>query len=206
MGRVSRWNPLRGLTRSWGHFTRRPRPTQIRTVVAIGAVLIGTAVWIASAPSSASPTAAPTATQPVQGAGGSAVPVSQASTSSRGVSAKSINVVFPVVSLTSLAGKEGFASDVEYGEQTKAIQLFVKQVNDQGGINGRTINPIITTFDPTNESDMRALCKTWTEGSPAAFAVVDGLGHLDRGQSTVHYPGGTHPLHRPVDHGDQLDQ
>ena len=23
---------------------------------------------------------------------------------------------------------------------------------------------------------MRALCKTWTEGSPAAFAVLDGIG------------------------------
>jgi hypothetical protein len=84
--------------------------------------------------------------------------------------------VFPVVSLNSLAGQEGFANDAEFGEQTKAIQLFVKQINDAGGIYGRKINPIITTFDPTNESEMRALCKTWTEGSPAAFAVLDGLG------------------------------
>ena len=88
----------------------------------------------------------------------------------------SINVVFPVVSLNSLAGREGFAEDAEYGEQTKAIELFVKQINDAGGINGRKINPIITTFDPTNETEMRALCKTWTEGSPAVFAVLDGLG------------------------------
>lgn len=88
----------------------------------------------------------------------------------------SINVVFPVVSLNSLAGREGFATDAEYGEQSKAIRLFVQQINDSGGINGRNINPIITNFDPTNESEMRALCKTWTEGSPAAFAVLDGLG------------------------------
>ena len=88
----------------------------------------------------------------------------------------SIALVFPVVALGSLAGKEGFASDAEFGEQTKAIDLFVKQINDKGGINGRKINPIITTFDPTNETEMRALCKTWTEGSPAAFAVLDGLG------------------------------
>jgi Periplasmic binding protein len=177
MGRVSRWNPFTGMARSWGHFTRRPRPTQIRTVVAIGAVLVGTVVWVASAPSTASSNAPSPAPQPgQQGGSGSATPVSQASTSSRGVTAKSINVVFPVVSLTSLAGREGFASDVEYGEQTKAILLFVKQVNQSGGINGRSINPIITTYDPTNETDMRALCKTWTEGSPAAFAVLDGLG------------------------------
>ncbi len=109
-------------------------------------------------------------------AGTAAVPVSQASTSTRGVSAGSINVVFPVVSLSSLAGQEGFASDLEFGEQSKAIQLYVKQINDAGGINGRMINPIITTFDPLSQSGMRSLCKTWTEGSPAAFAVVDGLG------------------------------
>jgi hypothetical protein len=92
------------------------------------------------------------------------------------VTAHSINVAFPVVSLNSLAGQEGFATDAEFGEQTKAINFYVKQINDAGGINGRKINPIITTFDPTNESEMRALCKTWTEGSPAAFAVLDGLG------------------------------
>jgi hypothetical protein len=88
----------------------------------------------------------------------------------------SINVVFPVVALTSLAGKEGFASDAEYGEQSKAINLFVKHINETGGINGRKINPMIVMFDPTNETDMRALCKTWTEGSPPVFAVLDGLG------------------------------
>jgi hypothetical protein len=102
--------------------------------------------------------------------------VSKASTSSRGVTAKAINVVFPVVSLNSLAGQEGFAQDAEYGEQTKAIKFYVGRINRTGGINGRKINPIITTFDPTNESAMRALCKTWTEGSPAAFAVLDGIG------------------------------
>ena len=87
-----------------------------------------------------------------------------------------INVVFPVVSLNSLAGKEGFAQDTEFGEQTKAINLYVNQINTAGGINGRKINPIIVNFDPTNETDMRALCKNWTEGSPAAFAVLDGVG------------------------------
>ena len=108
--------------------------------------------------------------------GGSPTPVNRASTSARGVTAKSINVVFPVVSLSSLAGQEGFASDPEFAEQNKAIKFFVGQVNKSGGINGRKINPIITTFDPTDESAMRALCKTWTEGSPAAFAVLDGIG------------------------------
>ena len=173
----TRWNPLGGIARSWGHFVRRRRSTQIRTVVLIVAVIAGTTVWVATSPSGSS---APAASNPGVTTGGSGgggpSPVSSASTSSRGVTDHSINVVFPVVALGSLAGKEGFASDAEFGEQTKAIDLFVKQINDKGGIHGRKINPIISTFDPTNETEMRALCKTWTEGSPAAFAVLDGLG------------------------------
>jgi len=125
----------------------------------VGAVLVGTAGCGASASSTTSTTGS-SSTSGTSGASPSSV--STASTSTRGVTADSINVVFPVVSLSSLAGQEGFASDPEYAEQTKAINFYVKQVNDAGGINGRKINPIITTFDPTNESEMRALCKTWT--------------------------------------------
>ncbi len=116
----------------------------------------------------AHPGAAGTATAPT--------PVTGASTSARGVTSTRINVVFPVVNLQALSSEIGFAGDVEYTEQAKAIKLFVGQINQSGGINGRKINPIISYFDPTNESNMRALCKDWTEGSPAAFAVLDGVG------------------------------
>ena len=178
MSGPTRWNPLGGLIRSWGHFIRRPRSTQIRTVALIVAVIAGTTIWVATSPSasSASSASGQTPTQTTAGTGSGASSVSTASTSSRGVTQHSINVVFPVVALNSLAGQEGFAADVEFGEQTKAIDLFVKQINDTGGINGRKINPIITSFDPTNETEMRSLCKTWTEGSPPVFAVLDGLG------------------------------
>ncbi len=168
----ARWSPFSALARSWGHFVRRPRSTQVRTVVAVGAVLVGTVAWVLSAPSSASSTSTATTTPTVH----RTTPLDRASTSTRGVGAHSINVVFPVVSLSSLAGQEGFAQDAEYGEQQKAINFYVDQVNRNGGINGRTIDPIIVTYDPTNEADMRALCKTWTEGSPGVFAVLDGIG------------------------------
>src|SRR5581483_8797133 len=102
--------------------------------------------------------------------------VSSASTSTRGVTKSEINVVFPVVNLQALSTQLGFAGDVEYAEQGKAISLFVQHINDDGGINGRKINPIITLFDPENEANMQALCRDWTEGSPAAFAVLDGVG------------------------------
>ena len=193
MSGTSRWNPLGGLARSWGHFVRRPRSTQIRTLAVVGAVLIGTTVWVVTAPPGSTTQAA--GGQSAQGA----VPVSQASTSTRGVTPDSINVAFPIVSLSSLAGREGFAADLEFGEQSKAIQLYVKEINDSGGINGRMINPIITTFDPLNQSAIRALCKTWTEGSPAAFAVVDGhqlddlglaLPLVDRSRPGGHPQGG----------------
>jgi hypothetical protein len=169
---------LRRLTawpvRTWHRFASRPLPVRIRTVVVVTAVVAGTAVWVGTAPSSSSSASA--AAGPGTTSSSGLTSVSSASTSSRGVTSKEINVVFPVVSLNSLAGKEGFAEDAEFGEQEKAIRLFVGQINHEGGINGRHINAIISFFDPTNESEMRALCKTWTEGSPAAFAVLDGVG------------------------------
>jgi hypothetical protein len=154
---VNGWNPRGPLGRPWGRSGWRFR---IQTTAVVGAVLLTT---LGSGAVASASTASPSS-------------VRTASPSSRGVTKSSINVVFPVVALNSLAGKEGFAADAEFGEQTKAIELFVKHVNGTGGINGRKINPIITSFDPTNEAQMRALCKTWTEGSPAAFAVLDGLG------------------------------
>jgi hypothetical protein len=102
--------------------------------------------------------------------------LNKASTSSRGVTKTTINVVFPISNLTSLASNFGFAGDVEFGEQKKAIHTFVNAANANGGINGRKINPIIVTFDPTNEAEMRADCLQWTQGNPPVFAVVDGLG------------------------------
>ena len=105
-----------------------------------------------------------------------ATPPDRASNSARGVGKKTINVVFPVVNLSSLAGQFGFAADPEFAEQIPAIKFYVSQINDAGGINGRKIHAIISNYNPTNESEMRGLCKDWTEGSPAAFAVIDGLG------------------------------
>jgi hypothetical protein len=113
-------------------------------------------------------------TDPGQASG--AVPVSQASTSARGVTGSTINVVFPVANLNALASSYGFAGDYEYSEQDKAIHLFVDQINEAGGINGRTINPIITSYDPANNADMQKLCVDWTQGNPAIFAVLDGVG------------------------------
>ncbi len=103
-------------------------------------------------------------------------PVSGASASTRGVTATTINVAFPVANLNSLASTYGFAGDLEYTEQAKAINLFVNQINDSGGINGRKINPIITMYNPASDASMQALCENWTQGNPPIFAVLDGVG------------------------------
>ena len=92
------------------------------------------------------------------------------------MSATTITVVFPISNLTSLASNFGFAGDAEFAQQKRAIQTYVNAANAHGGINGRKIKPMIVTFDPTNESAMRADCLQWTKGNPAVFAVVDGLG------------------------------
>jgi hypothetical protein len=109
-------------------------------------------------------------------AGAATIQVAQASTSARGVTGTTINVVFPVANLDALASTYGFAGDVEYTEQAKAIHLFVNQINDGEGINGRTINPIVTPYNPANDAAMQALCEDWTQGSPGVFAVLDGVG------------------------------
>jgi hypothetical protein len=143
---------------------------QLRTVATAVAVFAGLAAYVVTAPASSLGATAAGASS----SGGT--PESHASTSARGVSGKTINVVFAVVALNSLTGKFDLAEDVENGEQAKAIKFFVNQINKSGGINGRKINPIITPFDPTNDAQMHALCQQWTQGSPPVFAVIDAVG------------------------------
>lgn len=158
------------LGRSWRRFQRRPLGVRI----ASGALTIVVVAGIAFAASTGS-------SGNGKGATGSTTPptvtaLEKASTSSVGVTARTITVAFPVSNLTALSSSLGFSSDIEYSEQKKAIDLFVNQINDAGGINGRMIKPLIVTVDPTNEVALRALCKDWTEGSGAVFAVLDGVG------------------------------
>ncbi|HSZ37705.1 MAG TPA: ABC transporter substrate-binding protein, partial [Acidimicrobiales bacterium] len=177
-GHLSRWNPLAAIGRSWRRLRRRPRAMQIRTALIVVAIVVGLVAWVAFAPSGTPGGAgsAGAAERPNGSATQGFTPVSQASTSDRGVSKTEINVVFPVVAVNSQAGKFGFATDKEYNEQIPAINLYVNQINNAGGINGRKMNPIIVQFDPSDEANDQALCRQWTQGNPAVFAVVDGIG------------------------------
>jgi hypothetical protein len=162
--------------RTWRRFRRRSGATQAAALVAAVAV-VGLLVYgVSTSGSGKSPSAATSTGGSPAGGSGRPVGVDQASTSSRGVSGDEINVAFPVSNLTTLATNFGFAGDAEYGQQVNAIKTFVNAINSAGGINGRRINPIIASYDPSNEADMRSLCKQWTEGTPAVFAVIDGVG------------------------------
>src|SRR5580658_7697584 len=158
------------LGRSWRRFRRRPVGIQVIPVVVVIVLVVAIAL---AAGGGSHPGASTTTTTSTPS---KVTPPDEASTSSAGVTAHTINVVFPVSNLSSLAANFGFAGDVEYDEQTKAINLFVKTINDAGGINGRKINAEIVDFDPTSEVGMRALCKQWTEGPTTVFAVLDGIG------------------------------
>ena len=157
--------------RSWRRFRRRPAAIQVGALVVAVAVVGGVVYGISASGSGKSSGTGSSAAATGQSAG-----TSQASTSTRGVTATAVNVAFPVSNLTTLATNFGFAGDAEYPRQAAAIRTYVNELNAAGGINGRRINPIIVNYDPTNEAGMRALCKQWTEGSPAVFAVIDGIG------------------------------
>jgi Periplasmic binding protein len=170
-GWLSHANPLAPLGRSWRRLRRRPPAMQLRTALIVIGVVVGLVIWLTLAPS-----ATAGAAETTLAAAGAPTPVSQASTSARGVSAHSINVVFPVVAINSEAGQLGFAEDKEYNQQTYSIHLYVNQINAAGGIHGRTINPIIVSYNPANATEMRSLCQQWTQGNPPVFAVIDGIG------------------------------
>jgi hypothetical protein len=156
------------LGRSWRRFRRQSEIVQIVSVATAVLLIVGIVVVAAVGPSSNSNGAAKT-TKGARAPG-------QASTSTAGVTAHSIRVVLPVSNLSLLASSFGFAGDIEYSEQAKAIKLFVKLINDSGGIHGRKIDATIVNFDPTNETQMRSLCKDWTESGTPVFAVLDGVG------------------------------
>src|SRR3984957_15555237 len=181
------------LGRSWRRLRRRPRATQLRTALIVVAIVVGLVAWLVLAPSG-TPGGSSDAGAAEVASSTSATPPSQASTSTRGITATSINVVFPVVAINSLAGKEGFAEDKEYNEQIPAIHLYVNQINNAGGVNGRKINPIIVQFDPTNDANMQSLCRQWTQGNPAVFAVVDGIGTWEQDNQLCVAQQGQTPL------------
>ena len=108
--RGAAFHPWRPLGRSWRRLRRRPRAMQVRTALIVIAIVVGLVAWLVLAPSGTPGGSGSAGAAEVAVEHHAPTPPSQASTSTRGVSATSINVVFPVVAINSLAGKEGFAA------------------------------------------------------------------------------------------------
>ncbi|HLX89731.1 MAG TPA: ABC transporter substrate-binding protein [Acidimicrobiales bacterium] len=172
---AGRWQS--SIRRTWRRLRRQSAAVQVGALVGALAI-VGGAVGgvVASSGSNGSGPGTLLGTSRGPSLGTPGVGIDQASTSTRGVVGNTINVAFPVANLTALSANLGFLGDTEFGVQPAAIHIFVNDINDHGGIDGKKINPIIQTIDPTNPAAVRALCKQWTEGNPPVFAVLDGVG------------------------------
>jgi len=165
----------------------------IVVVALVVAIVVGASSGGGNKSSGAKVSAAPTTTA-VAASTSTTELFGQVNPSTRGITPTSIDVVFPVANLNALSDQIGFSGDPEFPEQSKAITLYVKEINDAGGINGRQIHASIVPYDPTNAADSRALCKDWTEGSPGAFAVIDGLGTVAGDEQLCVTQEGSTPL------------
>ena len=131
---------------------------------------------------------------------------SQASTSTRGVTATSINVVFPVVAINSLAGKEGFAEDKEYNEQIPAIHLYVNQINNGGRHQRPQDQPDHRAVRPDQRRQHAVAVPAVDPGQPGRLRRHRRHRHLGGGQPALRGPAGPDPAAERLVHHDQLDQ
>ena len=89
----------------------------------------------------------------------------------QGVTATSIKVAFLLLDLGQ-TGRIGVnTTGVNPRQQQQAIEAYVKDINDRGGIGGRKIEPFFKVFDVTNREDQLAACLAATEDAKA-FAVI----------------------------------
>lgn len=74
------------------------------------------------------------------------------------------------------AGSLGFAIGVDPEDEREAYQAFVDHVNATGGINGRRIEPLYSTYDLTNQDSQHASCLELTDDGKV-FAVIGGYSY-----------------------------
>jgi ABC-type branched-subunit amino acid transport system substrate-binding protein len=92
-----------------------------------------------------------------------------------GVTATSIDVVIPIPKLGAVQQAFNFGSNFSSEDAMQSVNAYVDWINKNGGINCRQIKKITPTYDPTQDTSMRSLCKQYTVDTPA-FAFIDVLG------------------------------
>ena len=87
-----------------------------------------------------------------------------------GVTDDTVKIGF--VTLRNAAGASGFIS-ADQGDPQAQVDALVQQINDNGGIAGRSVSPVIQEFDSSTDSVQteNALCTAFTQDE-AVFAVV----------------------------------
>jgi len=108
--------------------------------------------------------------------------------SDRGVTPTSIRVVFPWPNLGPIGQATGLNTSSE--DDQLSIHTFVNDINAHGGILGRMIDPEVVSFNPLDDSDMRAKCIQWTQDEKV-FAVLDAASWHDDNQLCITQEGHT---------------
>jgi ABC-type branched-subunit amino acid transport system substrate-binding protein len=98
--------------------------------------------------------------------------------SDHGVTDTTITVAFLLADLGSLSqlgfGVPGF----NVKDQEAYIQIFLDNINAQGGVLGRQIVPVYVSYDPTNQQTSQAACLSATQDHEI-FAAIDSGGGLN---------------------------
>ena len=111
----------------------------------------------------------------IPGAGGTAASgtkKSGAQGSTAAADTSSIELGFTLFDVAG-AGKLGFAIGVDPEQLQRTWQAFVDHVNSTGGINGRKIVPVWSTYDVTNGDSQQQSCLELTQDNHV-FAVLGG--------------------------------
>ena len=74
------------------------------------------------------------------------------------------------------ASKLGFPIGADPAQERQAWQAMVDYVNTTGGINGRQVQPVWSTYDLTNEDSQQASCLALTQDAHV-FAVLGGYNY-----------------------------
>jgi hypothetical protein len=85
----------------------------------------------------------------------------------RGVTKDAIKVAIPIIDYDCIAQ----FVDFNRGDQEATYEVFVNDINDNGGVLGRKIEPIYKTYCPIAESEALELCADMTQ-SDEVFAVI----------------------------------
>ena len=93
-----------------------------------------------------------------------------------GISGKSVRIGFIVPNPKTAAGGTGFV-DGESGDAKVQVLAMVKYVNEQGGLAGREIDPVIRVVDSATDSVQQenAVCTGFTEEDKVFAVVLTGI-------------------------------